>query len=315
MFLKTILNKFKQLAPDVNKVLVFSDNCVGQFKSRYNVSIVCHAENDFNITLEWNFFASGHGKGAVDGVGGSIKRTVWREVQGRRALITTPYDFFMLASKKCKDICVLFVPKSEVESCEHFLSKRWDDFAAISGIQAMHHFQGYDVKSILVSKTSIDLMLKIPINEELTDSEIELTDGEGRCLQPATSNRLRYCDVYSSDDSSNEDGEESLPKNTQVLKNQVVPGKYILVKLQSTKGKIYQYVAVCQSEVKLSEDVDFRFLKSCSKDQGKVFRITSEEDKIIVYKDILEILEDPELKMAGDRVTYQFPNVINIIEH
>lgn len=72
---------------------------------------------------------------------------------------------------------------------------------------------------------------------------------------------------------------------------------------------------MCQSEVKLSEDVDVRFLKSCSKDQGKVFRITSEEEKIIVYKDILEILEDPELKMAGDRVTYQFPNVINIIEH
>lgn len=103
----------------------------------------------------------------------------------------------------------------------------------------MHHFQGYDVKSILVSETSIDLMLKIPINEELTDSEIELTDGEGRCLQPPTSNLLRYCDVYSSDDSSNEDGEESLPKNTQVLNNQVVPGKYILIKLQSTKGKIY----------------------------------------------------------------------------
>ena len=36
---------------------------MGQFKSRYTVSNMCFAEKDFHVTMDWNFFASGHGKG------------------------------------------------------------------------------------------------------------------------------------------------------------------------------------------------------------------------------------------------------------
>ena len=74
--------------------------------------------------MHWNFFASGHGKGAVDGVGGSIKRSVWREVQGRRSYVYSPYDFFKLADEKCKGIHLLYVPQSEVDSYKNHLDQR-----------------------------------------------------------------------------------------------------------------------------------------------------------------------------------------------
>lgn len=34
---------------------------------------------------EWNFFKSYHGKGPHDGIGGAVKRTIWKKVlQGQK---------------------------------------------------------------------------------------------------------------------------------------------------------------------------------------------------------------------------------------
>ena len=41
-----------------------------------------HASN-----ISWNFFATSHGKGAVDGVGGVLKRTAWNKVKARQVVI------------------------------------------------------------------------------------------------------------------------------------------------------------------------------------------------------------------------------------
>ena len=34
--------------------------------------------------IRWNFFATSHGKGAVDGVGGVLKRRAWNKVKARQ---------------------------------------------------------------------------------------------------------------------------------------------------------------------------------------------------------------------------------------
>lgn len=172
-FIKVILNKFKEIALQVKKVIVFSDNCAGQFKSRYNVCNACFSEKDFGVTLELNFFASGHGKGAVDGIRGSIKRTVWREVQGRRCFISMPYDFYKVAENKCKETKISFVPQPEVDSAAMYLAERWDTLIEIPEIQSMHHFLGYDEENILISKTSVDLMLIVPIVKEESSNDEE----------------------------------------------------------------------------------------------------------------------------------------------
>jgi len=37
--------------------------------------------------LEWNYFATSHGKGAVDGVGAVVKRKVWQIQKMRQATV------------------------------------------------------------------------------------------------------------------------------------------------------------------------------------------------------------------------------------
>lgn len=124
MYIKTVVSEVKTISPEIDNVHIFSDNCTGQFKSRYTVSNVCFLERDFNITVDWNFFASGHGTPPVDGVGGSIKRTVWKVVKGRKAVVSSAEDFYKVAKEKCTNINVLYVYKQEVSYYSENLEAR-----------------------------------------------------------------------------------------------------------------------------------------------------------------------------------------------
>ena len=65
----------------IKLINVFSDGASSQFKQRYLFSNLYEWEKEFSINLIWNFFATSHGKGAVDGIGGTLKRSVWRQVK------------------------------------------------------------------------------------------------------------------------------------------------------------------------------------------------------------------------------------------
>ena len=37
--------------------------------------------------MNWRFFASGHGKGAVDGIGATAKKMLWTAIMSRKELL------------------------------------------------------------------------------------------------------------------------------------------------------------------------------------------------------------------------------------
>ena len=53
------------------KIFYFSDGSAAQYKNRKNL---CLHKADFGITAEWHFSATSHGKGACDGLEGTVKR-------------------------------------------------------------------------------------------------------------------------------------------------------------------------------------------------------------------------------------------------
>ena len=71
-------------------------------------------------------------------------------------------------------------------------------------------------------------------------------------------------------------------------------------------------MAICQSNVK-DGDVNVTFLKTYD-NRGKVFKISDECEKIILFKDIIKILPEPQIKKVGDRILYQFSSRINVLE-
>ena len=53
-------------------MIYFSDGCAGQYKNCKNFINLCHHLEDFGIPAEWHFFATSHGKGPCDGLGGVV---------------------------------------------------------------------------------------------------------------------------------------------------------------------------------------------------------------------------------------------------
>jgi len=77
VFIKKILSSIISQGHKIQNLYVFSDGCAAQFKNRFTLSAICSLAEEYNlINVEWNFFASSHGKGAVDGVGAMVKRKV-----------------------------------------------------------------------------------------------------------------------------------------------------------------------------------------------------------------------------------------------
>lgn len=232
-FMSTILKELKTKLTQVNHYYIFTDNCAGQLKNKFSLSNICFFEKDFDVQVEWNFFASSHGKGAMDRVGGVVKRTAWQAVKARKTIITSAYKFFLYVSKKLTGIQTIHVEKEEVHKDAIMLTKRWESVIRIPKIQESHHYRPYNETDILVGKTSTSLMNRTCV---FTNN-------------PSCRKRLTYSDVYSSesDDELNQahDG-TPLPCENILDESKVNSGVFVLVKVNSEKNKKFQ-ICCCVS--------------------------------------------------------------------
>ena len=78
LFQKLLIQHLIESFTDVEHLCYFSDGCAGQYKNKKNFLNLCLHEHDFGMSAEWHFFATSHGKGPSDGIGGTIKREAAR---------------------------------------------------------------------------------------------------------------------------------------------------------------------------------------------------------------------------------------------
>jgi hypothetical protein len=96
LFQKVLIEFLTNKIEKPQKIIYFSDGCAAQYKNRKNFINLCHHEQDFGMSAEWHFFATSHGKGACDGVGGTVKRLAARASLQRpyRDQISTPRQLY-----------------------------------------------------------------------------------------------------------------------------------------------------------------------------------------------------------------------------
>ena len=63
---------------------------------------------DRDISLQWHFFEANHGKGAVDGIGGTVKHAVFRHVLSNKVVIKSPQQFDEYADYTLPNMSVIF---------------------------------------------------------------------------------------------------------------------------------------------------------------------------------------------------------------
>ena len=87
LFQKVLIEFLANKIEKPQKIIYFSDGCAAQNKNRKNFINLCHHEQDFGMSAEWHFFATSHGKGACDGVGGQLNAVLREQVYKDRTTI------------------------------------------------------------------------------------------------------------------------------------------------------------------------------------------------------------------------------------
>lgn len=120
--------------------IIWSDGPSSEFKNRYMVKLLSDLCAKHNHEFYWKYFATSHGKGVVDGIGGNVKRLVRQKImsQSNEALIIqSAEDFAKIASQLVEKTKIIYVSSSEILEIIK-TSKPWENVMAIKGISKFH---------------------------------------------------------------------------------------------------------------------------------------------------------------------------------
>ena len=225
VFMSTVLETLvKQKHPEVTKAYIFSDGPSSQFKNKYIVSILSKLAKI--VQVQWNYFATSHGKGVVDGIGGTIKRLVWNAVQSRRASpVTDAKSFHELATTLNSSVSVHLMEKKEIRdrATSLGLSKSFKEAVALPGISRFHciepQINGFVQSKMystqnMVEKEAAPLVFPFDLEESGSDS-----DGSDTSLVEVENDK-DHDDISSSDPSEENDSNNDLVHETSNIGNE-----------------------------------------------------------------------------------------------
>ncbi|KAL5468830.1 hypothetical protein EMCRGX_G029952 [Ephydatia muelleri] len=130
----------------LKKVYYFTDGAAAQYKNKKNFVNLAFHMKDFMIEAEWHFFATAHGKGAPDGIGGTLKRqaaraSLQRPLDGQ---IQTPKQLYEWAKEAILSTTFEYVDKTEVLTEEDLLHERLESSITIEGTHSYHAYYPLD---------------------------------------------------------------------------------------------------------------------------------------------------------------------------
>lgn len=140
VFQTELVRFLKDKFVNVKKMFYFSDGAPQHFKNKSAFVNLFHHYDDFNIAAEWHYFATSHGKGPCDGLGGAVKRLASRASlqMGTREQILTPMKLYDWAHKTLQNINFVFVSKDRYTEKKAFLDNRFTNCIAVKGTQSLH---------------------------------------------------------------------------------------------------------------------------------------------------------------------------------
>ena len=148
IFLDEILEHFP---PNIEELRIWTDGATSQFKNKFMMEGMKMLSIKHNIPLSWNFSATGHGKGPVDGIGGCLKRMAMEKVKTRQCSINNAKEFCQAVEGS--GVGVTYVPTEYIYAQEESLCLKhtFSTAKSIKGISG-YHFMRYDEEMMLVAK-------------------------------------------------------------------------------------------------------------------------------------------------------------------
>lgn len=137
--------------PDgVKEVRVWTDGPASQFKNKFVMAAMKVLADQHNVQMMWNFSATSHGKGPVDGIGGTLKRMAAERVKNRQCIINNAYDFQKAVSGSSIEVTLISREEIQNPENERKLATIFAGAEPIKGIADFHFIQ--HAKQELITK-------------------------------------------------------------------------------------------------------------------------------------------------------------------
>ncbi len=116
VFMDRLLNNLSK-NEGIKNIDIFWDGPSSQFKNQYVLNYLPMLLKQYGMEcLNWHFFATSHGKGAVGGIGGTVKRQVWMQTLSREAVVNFLEDFCKVAKSKTQKIEIHSFSSEEIKT-------------------------------------------------------------------------------------------------------------------------------------------------------------------------------------------------------
>ncbi|KAJ8043336.1 hypothetical protein HOLleu_10380 [Holothuria leucospilota] len=103
----------KEMTSPLTKVVLFTDGCSSQYKSKGTFADISYAMEDHGVPIQHEYFGSRHGKGPSDGESAVLKRMTSMPDRRHQASVTSAWEMY----KFCHD----HLTRGEVDdTCAHF---------------------------------------------------------------------------------------------------------------------------------------------------------------------------------------------------
>ena len=278
VFIQRIINRLKQKYPTIEQLDVFTDGASSQFKQRFLFSNLHAWEQEHELKIKWHFFATSHGKGVVDGLGGTVKRAVWRHIRSGHANVSNAEEYAAVAQERNPNIYIEFVSKSSIEDLSSFLDVKWEGVRAVPQTHKLHCFYPISSSQLMVAQTSDSAQFNVV-----------------SILKSKTPSGSTPCN--SDSESESEQLEEA--QSTEGSVEEIEVGHWVVVRYDKS---------MYPGEV-TSIDNDSQYEVNVMHPFGNCWKWPRAEDKIYyTYDSIVKVINPP--KAAGNRGQFNFDEQI-----
>ena len=146
LFQSKLISFLKQsLSFTIERIIYFSDGAASQYKNH---------KADFSVSAEWHFSATSHGKGACDGLGGTVKRLAAKASLQRpfEEQIMTPIQLYEWASSNIPGIFFDYCSTEEYNSEAKNLEEQFKNCRTVPGTRQFHCFVPQSCESLLTKR-------------------------------------------------------------------------------------------------------------------------------------------------------------------
>lgn len=126
----------KHPGAEITCEVIISDGAASHFKNRFQF----HEMRNSPHQKKWIFSATGHGKGACDGIGGLVKHIATKHNLSTTLLnsIQSAEKFVNVVQSHTPNVCIKLLDANELKKFRTSKKAQWNNVAAIPGIRSTH---------------------------------------------------------------------------------------------------------------------------------------------------------------------------------